>query len=214
MNPMNYTHDIFLFIDIIGMIAFAISGALVGIRNRIDISGICVLAFITGNGGGTMRDLIIGAPVFWTQHLWYVFISIGSAIAVFLIYCFFTRLLRSKHFKQILELFDALGLVTFAIAGASKALAYHEPATVAVLMGTITAVGGGMLRDVFARETPMVFKSQMYATPALVGSIFFVLIIPYSLPGAMLAAAVSLLFLRLMGIYRNWHLPFPKIMRR
>lgn len=207
-------NTVFMVFDVGGTMAFAISGALVGIRNRLDISAICVLAFITCTGGGTMRDLIIGAPVFWTQNLWFILMSIGPAILVFLFYCFASSLISSKPFANLREFFDALGLVAFTVGGVSKALVYHEPAVVAVMMGVLTAVGGGMLRDVFARETPMVFKSQLYATPCLLGGVVYVIWAPHSVVWALCFSTIAILFLRMMGIYRNWHLPFPKIVRR
>lgn len=211
---MEISYDIYLFFEIAGTIAFAIAGALVAIRNKMDISGIIILAFITGNGGGTIRDLILDAPVFWTQHLLYIFVSIVPAILVFLAYCYFSKILRSKRFKHLLEIVDALGLVAFTIGGASKAMMYQEPATVCVMLGVLTAVGGGMLRDIFAGESPMIFKSQLYVTPTLFGAIVFMVMSHYSANLALLLSSASILFLRFMGIYYNWHLPFPKVLRK
>lgn len=204
---MQLTQELYTVFDLAGTIAFAISGALVAIKKEMDLSGALTLAFVTGNGGGTVRDLILHCPVFWTIHIFYILISIGAGALTFLFYYFFSALIESRLFNRLLELVDALGLVAFTIGGVSKTLTFHQSGIIAIMMGTLTAIGGGMIRDVLAQRIPMVFRMQLYATPTVIGGTLYVLLISYNAEAAIIASAVGVLFFRLMGMLFNWHLP-------
>src|SRR5699024_7657094 len=150
MQPLMQT--IFYWSDLFGTAVFAFSGVLMAGRLRMDGFGVIVLAAVTAIGGGTIRDLIIGADkVFWTVDSWYLWVILGTA----LIGQFMAKLPRRLPW-YILPLADAFGLAIFTIIGAEKALEYGYSGMVAVVMGVITGVAGGMIRDVLAREIPMV----------------------------------------------------------
>ncbi len=200
------------FFEWTGTVAFAITGALEAIRRRMDLSGAMLLAFVTGTGGGTIRDLILHQNVFWTLQPYYIYLTLLTGALVFFFYQQTTQLLRQTMAQKALLLFDALGLVAFTIDGVSKALAIHEPMVVCVMMGTLTAVGGGMMRDMLANEIPMILRGQLYATPTVLGGLAYLCMIRYTQSDAlaMAACALTVLVLRLLGIYRNWHLPMIK----
>jgi uncharacterized membrane protein YeiH len=207
---MHFTTEFLLFCDIVGTIAFGISGALIAIESDMDLSGAVILAFVTGNGGGTIRDLILGSPVFWTVHPVFIVLSLVSGTGIFFLYYYFPKPIKSRLFITSLNFVDMLGLIAFTVGGTAKALDYHQLWIVAIMMGALTAVGGGVIRDVLARKIPEVFRGQLYLTPAIVGACFFVLLEQADTEAAVLSAGISIVFLRLMSILFNWHLPMIK----
>ncbi len=193
------------FIDLFGTAVFAISGVLLAGRLKMDPFGVVVLASVTAIGGGTMRDVTLGAtPVFWitdTTYLW-----------VILITCLLTMVFvrRPKRLPWwILPVCDAIGLSVFVGIGVEKALMYQDSYLIAILMGVLTGCGGGIIRDVLAREIPMVLRSEVYATACIAGGIFHTtaLYLNYDHPTAILAGLVSTLIIRLGAI--RWHLSLP-----
>ncbi|MDW3124767.1 TRIC cation channel family protein, partial [Vibrio sp. 1974] len=155
-------------IDLFGTAIFAVSGVLLAGRLKMDPFGVIVLGSVTAIGGGTIRDMALGAtPVFWitdTTYLWVIFIT-----------CLLTMILvrRPKRLAWwVLPVCDAIGLAVFVGIGVEKALAYNASGMVAVIMGVITGCGGGIIRDVLAREVPMVLRSEVYATACIIGGIF------------------------------------------
>ncbi|MBY7667390.1 TRIC cation channel family protein [Vibrio anguillarum] len=193
------------FIDLFGTAIFAISGVLLAGRLKMDPFGVVVLASVTAIGGGTIRDMALGAtPVFWikdTTYLWVIFIT-----------CLLTMLLvrRPKRVAWwILPVCDAIGLAVFVGIGVEKAMHYQDSAMVAVIMGVITGCGGGIIRDVLAREIPMVLRSEVYATACIIGGLFHTtaLAMDYDSSSAFLAGVASTLIIRLGAI--RWHLSLP-----
>ncbi|MBF4255931.1 trimeric intracellular cation channel family protein [Vibrio anguillarum] len=193
------------FIDLFGTAIFAISGVLLAGRLKMDPFGVVVLASVTAIGGGTIRDMALGAtPVFWikdTTYLWVIFIT-----------CLLTMLLvrRPKRVAWwILPVCDAIGLAVFVGIGVEKAMNYQDSAMVAVIMGVITGCGGGIIRDVLAREIPMVLRSEVYATACIIGGLFHTtaLSMGYDSSSAFLAGVASTLIIRLGAI--RWHLSLP-----
>lgn len=193
------------FIDLFGTAIFAISGVLLAGRLKMDPFGVVVLASVTAIGGGTIRDMALGAtPVFWikdTTYLWVIFIT-----------CLLTMLLvrRPKRVAWwILPVCDAIGLAVFVGIGVEKAMNYQDSAMVAVIMGVITGCGGGIIRDVLAREIPMVLRSEVYATACIIGGLFHTtaLAMDYDSSSAFLAGVASTLIIRLGAI--RWHLSLP-----
>lgn len=158
-------------VDIIGTVAFAVSGVLVGIRNKLDLFGIYVLAMITASGGGIIRDVVIGRkiPVFFTEWKYFAAITIAMA-ATCLLYTFVNRII------SVIILFDAIGLGVFTVTATFKGIEYGIPFLGVVFAGVITGVSGGILRDVLANEVPLIFKSEIYAIPSIVGSVVFYLL--------------------------------------
>ena len=192
-------------LDLAGVIVFALSGVVLACRKRMDPFGMLVLAAVTGIGGGTMRDLVLGAqPVFWVTdptYLWVILITVGLSIIGF---HYIHRLSRG-----FLPVADAFGLALFVVIGAHKALQMGTTGLVAVLMGMMTGVAGGMIRDVLARRVPMVLREEIYATAAIAGGIAYVGLDALGAPG-FLAICLSLLTtlgIRLAAIH--WRLALP-----
>ncbi|MBM4804423.1 TRIC cation channel family protein [Vibrio parahaemolyticus] len=192
-------------IDLFGTAIFAVSGVLLAGRLKMDPFGVIVLGNVTAIGGGTIRDMALGAtPVFWitdTTYLWVIFIT-----------CLLTMILvrRPKRLAWwVLPVCDAIGLAVFVGIGVEKALAYNASGMVAVIMGVITGCGGGIIRDVLAREVPMVLRSEVYATACIIGGIFHTMAVSmgYDHSTALLAGVISTLVIRLGAI--RWHLSLP-----
>ncbi len=194
-------------LDLVGTFVFALSGAVAGVRNRFDLFGLMVLAFVTGNAGGITRDLLIGAvPPAALTNLQYLWISILAALIVFV----WNRKINVQG-KLILGL-DAAGLALFAVTGTQKALAAGLNPVMAALLGMLTGIGGGIARDVLANQTPVVLQSDIYAVAALAAGAAVVtgnwLHIPPFV--GMLTGLALCLGLRLMAIFRGWHLPLAR----
>lgn len=193
-----------LTLDLIGTFVFAISGAASGVKSRLDVFGVSVLALVAGNAGGMARDVLIGAvPPAAISHWQYVAASLTAGVATFLWHPGVTRV------QGIVLLFDAAGLATFAVAGTQKALAYHVDPVAAALLGMLTGIGGGMLRDVLVREIPVVLRADFYAVAALAGATVVVaghLLHGPPVPTAIAGASVCF-FMRLAAIRRGWKLP-------
>ncbi len=155
-------------VDIIGTVAFAISGVLVGIRNKLDLFGIYVLAMATASGGGIIRDIVIGrdVPIFFMQ--WRYFAAITGTMVVT---CFLYR--RVNRVMSFIVLADAVGLGVFTVTATYKAMEYGLPLLGIVFAGVITGVGGGILRDIMVNEIPLIFRSEIYAIPSIIGSLMF-----------------------------------------
>ncbi|PKF60477.1 hypothetical protein CW745_14805 [Psychromonas sp. psych-6C06] len=191
--------------DMIGVIACAISGVLVATRLRMDPFGITVLAGVTGIGGGTIRDMMMGAtPVFWIIDNTYIYVILLTAIiSVYWLH-------RIHRFPvYLLPILDAFGLAIFTIIGAQKALAFGFSGPVAIVMGCVTGVVGGMIRDMLSGQIPFVLQKEIYATASILGATLYV-ICDYLAFGpivAMMIAMLGTLSLRLSAIY--WHLSLP-----
>ncbi len=192
-------------IDLFGTAIFAISGVLLAGRLKMDPFGVAVLGSVTAIGGGTIRDMALGAtPVFWitdTTYLWVIFTT-----------CLLTMIVvrRPKRVAWwILPVCDAIGLAVFVGIGVEKALMFQDSAMVAVIMGVITGCGGGIIRDVLAREVPMVLRSEVYATACILGGVVHTsaLSLGYDNSTAFLACVLSTLVIRLAAI--RWHLSLP-----
>jgi uncharacterized membrane protein YeiH len=180
------------------------SGAAIGVKYRLDVFGICVLAFVAGNAGGILRDLLIGAvpPAALTgwQH---VTVSLLAGVVIFLWHP------RLERLRTPILLFDAAGLALFAVSGTQKALAFGLTPFVAALLGMLTGIGGGMLRDVLVSEVPTVLREDLYAVAALAGAAVVVAgHLPHLPPAATTIAGAGLCFgIRLVAIRRGWSLP-------
>ena len=151
--------------DLGGTFVFALSGAAAGVKNRLDLFGVLVLSFAAGNSGGIARDLMIGAvPPAAISDWRYIAVSILAGLITFYWYRIINRL------SSPVLVFDAAGLALFAVSGASKALAFHAGPVAATLLGMLTGIGGGMVRDVLVSEIPTVLRTELYAVAALIGA--------------------------------------------
>lgn len=156
------------FLDQVGVLVFAVSGGIVAVRARMDPLGVLVLSFLPALGGGTLRDLILDAPIFWlTDPRSLLMVLFGAILA----WIFGTKV---EDFKPI-RWADAVGLALFAVAGTAKAIDLGHSMTIAVIMGGVTASAGGLLRDVVAGREPMLLKQDIYATAALLGGLGYAL---------------------------------------
>ena len=193
--------DWFYIADLFGVAVFALSGTLLAFRKQMDGFGVVVLASLTGIGGGTTRDLILDVPVFWLHDPTYFWVILAAAAGGIL-------WLRYKAYLPVNRLLfaDALGISFFTVLGAEKALSVGVGGFTAVILGTMTAVFGGLLRDVVAREVPLVLKSELYATTCLVGGTAFVLLHTVDASLAMVVALLSTFLLRLGALKYHWSL--------
>ncbi|GAB7219255.1 trimeric intracellular cation channel family protein [Vibrio comitans] len=193
------------FIDLFGTAIFAISGVLLAGRLRMDPFGVMVLASVTAIGGGTIRDMMLGAtPVFWIGDTSYIWVIIITSLITMLI------VRRPKRVAwYLLPVCDAIGLAAFVGIGVEKALTYQDSHLIAVMMGVLTGCGGGILRDILAREIPMVLRSEVYATACMAGGSMHVGLLMFGLSNtnAMLGGIAVTLSIRLAAI--RWHLSLP-----
>ncbi|MGA7396192.1 MAG: trimeric intracellular cation channel family protein [Solirubrobacterales bacterium] len=192
-----------------GTVIFAISGVIAVAGRRIDWFGAMVVGVVTAVGGGTLRDLILGqAPAFWIEDMNYLgFAVVGSVIAIPLV----NRLGNSTmRFEEGLQLADAMGLALFAVVGASLTLELGHSGAVAVTCGILTGVGGGVIRDLLVGQTPLIMRSEIYATAALAGTTVFVLLEETTNLPLWLSSIVGMLAifgLRMAGLRQQWSLP-------
>ena len=193
------------YLDYVGVFVFAVSGALVAKNKDMDIFGVVVLALIPAIGGGTLRDLILDVPVFWLSDPLYLYIALSAAVAAFTSFSLIERI------NKPLLLFDAIGLSVFCVIGTAKALVVSQDYTVAVFMGVITAVAGGIIRDVVANEIPLILQREIYATAAIVGSIAYLVAIAYGVQFAPWIAILVALTVRIVSYSFSLGLPrFPR----
>ncbi|MFY0989729.1 trimeric intracellular cation channel family protein [Halomonas sp. C05BenzN] len=192
-------------LDMAGVIVFALSGVVLACRSRMDPFGMLVLAAVTGIGGGTLRDLVLGVrPVFWVSDPTYLWVILGTVGLSILGFHYIHRLSR-----VFLPVADAFGLALFTVIGTHKALMLEAPGVVAVLMGLLTGVAGGMVRDVLARRVPMVLRQEVYATASIAGGVTYVVLDTLGAPFAVIIALALgvTLCLRLAAIH--WRLTLP-----
>ena len=193
----------FYVFELLGIAIFAITGVLAVTRRGLDVFAAIVLGLVTALGGGTMRDMIIRGPVFWLQDFNYVWAGIAGALAAFWIGWFF----RSTY-RGLLYL-DALGAAIFTVLAAYKVLSYGLSAPTAVILGILTGIGGGLIRDVLAGRPTLLMSREIYATPILCGCTVFVTLHSF-VPGfryaAVLGAAVIFAF-RAIAIHQHLEIP-------
>lgn len=194
-------------LDLVGIFVFAISGALVAVRKDLDVFGVLVLAGTTGLGGGFLRDVLIDATPPAALADWrYLLVPVAAGLLTFRFHPTLGRLERTVN------VFDAFGLALFCVAGAVKALDHGLGPVPAALMGMVTGIGGGMVRDVLAGRVPIIFRGELYAIPALAGAFVAVLGTRADLPEVpvVVAGAAVCLVWRLLAVWRHWQAPVPR----
>lgn len=204
---INTANNIYTFLDLIGTFVFALSGAVAARQRGLDLFGIFSIAFTVACGGGIIRDLCIGAipPAGLTNWLYLVMVSAATIISIS-----FYRIVNILN--QPVLLFDALGLSVFTVAGARKAVVYGHNYEVAILLGIVTAVGGGVIRDILLARIPAILKKEIYASAAMVGAMIVVLgdYLSYSKEIVSAIAILVCFGLRFLGLHFHWNLPsFP-----
>lgn len=202
--------DIFILVlELIGAAAFAVSGAMTGIRKQMDIFGAFVLALTVAVGGGIIRDVILGAfpPAMFLNPIY----ALTAFITCLIVFIPQVRDLLERS-SRVMLLADSIGLGIFTVSGAMRAFEVSDHPTVflAVFVGVITGVGGGLLRDVMAGDMPYIFVRHIYATAAIAGALLFCILMPYT-GGyvAMLSGAVLIVVIRLLASHYRWSLPKP-----
>jgi uncharacterized membrane protein YeiH len=203
--------SLLLVLDLIGTFVFAISGASVAVARRLDLFGTLVLSFVAGNVGGVTRDILIGAvPPAAISDWRYLAISMLAGIITF-----YWSPAVDKLRTPVL-VFDAAGLALFAVSGAQKALAFGLNPVMAALLGMLTGIGGGIARDLLVAEIPTVLRAEIYAVAALAGAAVVVIGQPLHASPTMTTIIGALLCfgLRLIAIYRDWHLPLARSNKR
>ncbi len=192
-------------LDLFGTVVFAVAGVLSAADRDLDLFGIIVAGTVTAIGGGTLRDLVLGRlPVFWVLNPEYLWLTFSATILTFF-------LARKYHMpRKIILIADAIGLAVFTVIGAEISLLHFHPPIIAVVTGVLTGVFGGAVRDVFIAQVPLLFRRELYATPAFLGAILFV-VIRLSFPDqsvlAYILAMGTVFFVRLYSIYKGLHLP-------
>jgi uncharacterized membrane protein YeiH len=198
------TATLLIALDLSGTFVFALSGAASGVKNKLDAFGIGVLAFVAGNAGGVTRDVLIGAVPPAAINDWrYIFVSITAAAVTFVWYP------HVKRLQPLVLLFDAAGLGLFAVSGTQKALAFGIHPFESALLGMLTGIGGGVLRDLLVNVMPVVLHADLYALAALAGAAVVVAghVGGWPPTGSTIAGAALCFVIRLIAIRRGWRLP-------
>lgn len=194
----------FHLLDIIGTMAFAMSGALTAMSKKLDPFGVFIIAFVTAVGGGTLRDVMIGrTPVGWMRDLTYVYIIIlGFTLAI---------LFRKKldKLRTSLFLFDTIGLGVFTLIGIQKGIDHGLNPIICIALGTMTACFGGVIRDILCTEIPVIFRKEIYATICILGGVVFFILKKINLENDVVYLVTSLviIFVRLLAVKFKWYLP-------
>ena len=190
--------------DLFGVAVFAVSGSLAAGRKQMDVFGVVVLGLVTALGGGTLRDTLLDAgPVFWIDDRVYLLVAVTAALLTFTS----VRIIRVP--LRGLLIFDAIGLAVFMAIGTAKTLAVTNLPSISMIMGVITGVAGGMIRDILSAEVPLILRKEVYATAALCGSLVYVVMNRLDLPdtACLLLSATVTLLIRLAAIHYNFALP-------
>ncbi|MEO1255882.1 MAG: trimeric intracellular cation channel family protein [Bacteroidota bacterium] len=195
---------ILYFIDIVGTMVFAISGALAGRDKELDFFGISAVGLITAIGGGTIRDVLLGStPVGWMQDLIYL-IMIGLGILISLLFGKTVRKLRRTFF-----MFDTIGIAVFTVLGLQKALNLGVHPVIAIMMGMVSAVFGGVIRDIVCNEIPLIFRKEIYALTCLCGGILYVILDKSRVEQSfnILITVCFIVIFRVLAVKFKWQLP-------
>ncbi|MFS4456853.1 trimeric intracellular cation channel family protein [Maribacter sp. 2304DJ31-5] len=194
----------YLVIDILGTVAFAISGVLVAMEKKLDVFGVFIIAFVTAVGGGTLRDLLIGnTPVGWMKAPIYIFtILITVIVAILFVH-------QLKHFRKSLFLFDTIGIGLYTMIGIEKGLLAELTPIICIALGTMTASFGGVIRDILCNEIPVIFRKEIYATVCILGGIIYFVLIQFPIDGtiAYIAGILSIIAMRLLAVKFKISLP-------
>lgn len=198
--------QLFYFADLFGVAVFAITGALMAGRKSMDLFGVLVIAIITALGGGTLRDVILGNhPVSWIRNDTYILVATLAALGTVI----WVRMTRPIHEKGLL-IADAFGLSVFTVIGTEVALQYAMPSSTAVIMGVMTGVAGGVMRDVICNEIPLIFKKEIYATACLAGAVTFVLLRMLQTPHWLDTGVAMLVVLGIRLAAIRWRFSLPR----
>jgi uncharacterized membrane protein YeiH len=195
---------LFDFLDYTGTIAFAVSGALVGMNKRLDIFGVFIVCFATALGGGTLRDVLIGkTPVMWMQDISYVY-----CVTITFVFTIIFRKYLDKLRKSML-FFDTLGLGIFTLIGLQRGMSLDLHPAICIALGTMTATFGGVIRDILCNQIPVLFKEEIYATPCIIGGFAYFIMngLQVSLQVNYVVTTLIIISIRFLAIRYKWSLP-------
>lgn len=207
--------NILFAIEIIGTVAFAITGVITALEKKFDIFGALVLGTVTAVGGGIVRDLILGyTPPMAFRKSVYAITAVITSLAVFIIAYFFGKRIK-KHFdvySQIINIFDSIGLSVFVVGGVNSAIScgFGENMFLSIFVATLTGVGGGVMRDIMAGRVPKILRKRVYALAAIIGAIIYYVLFYYELCSPTLSiilGAGSVLIIRILATIFHWNLP-------
>lgn len=207
-------------IEIIGTVAFASSGAMVAIRKRLDLFGVLVLGATTAVGGGIIRDIILNItpPGSFQNPVYFVLaaVTVGVLFLICYLHPYFLDMEFLENYEKLMNVLDAIGLGAFTVLGAQKAIeaGYADYRFMAIFLGVVTGVGGGLLRDMMAGITPYILKKHIYACASIVGAMFYIYtrsFMPEAL--AMFLGAVLVVAIRMLATKYRWNLPVARIPR-
>ena len=196
--------SLFNILDVLGTIAFAISGALSAMNRRLDLFGIFIIAFVTAIGGGTIRDILIGStPVTWMENTVYVYLI--GVVTIFAI------VFRNKlnYLKKSLFLFDTIGLGVFTITGVETGIQNGLDPIISVALGAMTGTFGGVIRDILCNEIPVIFRKEIYATACLVGALAYVILYDMGVDADIIYLITSLTVISIRLIVVKYHITLP-----
>lgn len=195
--------SLFLIIDILGTISFSISGVLTALKKRMDPFGIAIIAFVTAVGGGTLRDVLIDAPVTWMRDLTFVYVIAGAVVVAVLF--------RKKlgYVRKSLFLFDTIGIALYTVVGVEKGIEAGFPPLICIALGTMSACFGGVIRDILCNEIPIIFRKEIYATACILGGTAYFLLkeTPLQSDAIVIISGSIVITVRLLAVYFKLSLP-------
>ena len=191
-------------IDILGTIAFAISGVLIALNKRMDAFGVFIIAFVTAVGGGTLRDILIGqTPVFWMKDMTFIYVIFGATVLAIL--------LRHKinYLRKSLFLFDTIGIGLYTVLGIEKGLNAELHPIICIALGTMSASFGGVIRDILCNEIPVIFRKEVYATACILGGLVYFLLLQFNLDNTLtvIIAGTVVITIRILAVVFKISLP-------
>jgi uncharacterized membrane protein YeiH len=196
--------DIMYALDLLGTVAFAASGALAGVRRRMDLLGVVVLGIVTATGGGVMRDVLLNdTPPFCFKNEIYLYLAVIASMVVFV------SPRRFERMNRAMLLLDALGLGTFLVIGTSKALTFNLGLMGSIIMGVMTATCGGLVRDLLSNQIPLILQREIYASACVVGGALFYFLHQTDIPNSvnLTVSALTVIAIRCTALLKGWQLP-------
>lgn len=198
--------DLIYLLDLIGTFVFAISGIRIASRTNMDVFGASVVGFVTAIGGGTVRDLLLDShPITWMADMTYPLIILAAVPFTFLVGK------RLDNYSKTIFIFDTIGIALFTIIGMQKALSFGLNPFMAGMMGMISAVVGGITRDVLCREVPLIFRKEIYATACLLGAVVFYLGLEFNFPENLNYLITTAVIITIRTVSIKWNLSLPKM---
>lgn len=199
----------YFIIDILGTVAFSISGVLVAMDKKLDVFGVLIIAFVTAVGGGTLRDLLIGIrPVGWLMAPMHLLIILGTVVLAI------TFVKQLKYVRKSLFLFDTIGIGLYTMVGVEKGLAAQLSPIMCIALGTITACFGGVIRDILCNEIPVIFRKEIYATVCILGAMVYFLLVQFPIDNtiAQTMGIATIIVMRILAV--RFKISLPSIYRQ